>query len=158
MSEDELIDIWGRAGRRGAEARVQVSSSLFQLIKEQERWGRSQSEDLSVRMLPSNNVPPANESKVWDLVRARGWVKWRGGVKGHHHSQLCGAACHQRLSWCCCPDCLPPQPLRDRNKFSDSDVMHYVVMYWFSFSEEYWSVVMALCWSLTFNLAFIFTQ
>lgn len=39
-----------------------------------------------------------------------------GRAKGHHHSRLCGAVCHQHLSWYCCPDCHPPQPLAGRNR------------------------------------------
>ena len=74
MSEDELDDIRGRGGRG---AGLQGSSSLFQPIREQE--GRSSTEDLSVRMLPSNSTPPAkqNRSGAW-LEQGAGLDKGRG--------------------------------------------------------------------------------
>lgn len=38
-------------------------------------------------------------------------------AKGCRRSQLCGVACHRRRSWCCCPDCRPPQLLSTRKGF-----------------------------------------
>lgn len=55
-------------------------------------------------MLPSNSIL---QSRAWPGLG----VAEEGGAKEHHHFQLCGAVCHLHLSWCCCPDCRPPQPL-----------------------------------------------
>lgn len=102
MTED-YFDIWKEKGRSQGTG-LQPDSSPFKPSKELVGVAGGELNQRYVKMLPSNSIL---HSRAWPgLGIAEG-----SRAKEHHHSQLCGAVCHQHLSWCCCPDCHPPQPL-----------------------------------------------
>lgn len=100
---EDYFDIWKGKGQTQGTG-LQPDSSPFKPSKELVGVFGGELNQRYVRMLPSNSIL---YSRAWPgLGIAEG-----GRAKEHHHSQLCGAACHRHLSWYCCPDCRPRQPL-----------------------------------------------
>lgn len=130
---EDYFDIWKGKGQTQGTG-LQPDSSPFKPSKELVGVVGGELNQRYVRMLPSNSIL---YSRAWPgLGIAEG-----GRAREHHHSQLCGAACHQHLSWYCCPDCRPPQPLtKERDRWRKKKPTWMLL-------PHHWTSCIVLTWS-----------